>query len=147
MASVLSVGVRQGLVSVFLRDRRCVSMIWGANRRGFGEEDVESIGWGNGRLLDVRESGDGSCGVLSLLGLRECLIFVSTGWGKARRALAPLAGASAEGGLGNDDAGASLVRGDGDFGDEGGEWGGMAINGASIGGGWQLDHFNCMLTV
>ena len=81
MTAVLPVGVTLGVVSVFLRDRLCVSTIWGANRRGFGELEVEedSIGCGSGRLPDVTVSGEGSCDVLSLLELRECLMLVSTG--------------------------------------------------------------------
>lgn len=48
-SSVLSVGVRQGLVSVFLRERLWVSMIWGANLRGgFGECEADSVGCGTG---------------------------------------------------------------------------------------------------
>ncbi len=75
-----------------------MSMIWGANLRGLEEAEVDSIGCGSERLsgpepeteADVTESGELSCDVLSLLELRECLIFVSTGWGKARRAFDPL---------------------------------------------------------
>ena len=80
MASVLSAGVTPGLVSVFRRERLWVSRIWGAKRRGFGESEVDSIGCGSGRLPDVvGDSGEWSCGVLAVLALRECLIFVSTG--------------------------------------------------------------------
>ena len=90
MTSVLSEGVTQGVMSVFLRDRLCVSSIWGANLLGFGElgespaEVENSIGCGTSAgavacLLDVRESEEWSCDVLSLLELRECLTLVSTG--------------------------------------------------------------------
>lgn len=81
-------------------------MIWGANLRGFGGSEADSIGCGNG-LLPVLEpeidviDGDGegvSRDVLSLVALRECLIFVSTGWGKARRCFVALRGRSPEGG-------------------------------------------------
>ncbi len=81
-----------------------MSMIWGANLRGFEEAEVDSIGCGSERLpepepeteADVIESGELSCDVLSLPGLRECLILVSTGCGKARRAFDPLVPRSAE---------------------------------------------------
>ena len=111
MASVLSVGVTQGLVSVFLRERLWVSMIWGANLGGLGVSVMDSIGCASERLpapapapapeaeADVIESGEWSCDVLSLLELRECLIVVSTGWGKARRAFVPLVPESAERGF------------------------------------------------
>ena len=66
----MSVGVTQGVVSVFLRDRLCVSMIWGANLGGFEggccggfveeeeEDDDDSIGCGSGRLLEVTALGE-----------------------------------------------------------------------------------------
>lgn len=60
----------QGLVSVFLRERLCVSIIWGANLRGFEEPEVDSIGWGS------------ECNVLSKPAVRECLrVDSSIGWG------------------------------------------------------------------
>lgn len=113
MASVLSVGVTQGLVSVFLRERLWVSMICGANLRGLGVSVLDSIGCASERLPapapdpapepeaedDVIASGEWSCDVLSLLELREYLIVVSTGWGKARRAFVPLVPRWAEGGF------------------------------------------------
>lgn len=112
-------------------------MIWGANLRGFGESEADSIGCGNERLLEEAELGvmDGeweweelSCDALSLLALRECLILVSTGWGKARRCFVALTGRSAEEGVDVDLLLSSIGwdKGKG-FGGEGAEWGGMIV--------------------
>lgn len=115
-------------------------MIWGANLRGFGDSEVDSIGCDN-ELLPVLEPEfdviDGEwegelCDVLSLLALRECLIFVSTGWGKARRCFVAFGARSAEGGsllnivvdLLLSSIGSGKGKGLG-FGGE--EWGGMVI--------------------
>ena len=114
-------------------------MIWGANLRGLGGSEADSIGCGDEVLpvlepeIDViDEEWEGvSRDVLSLLALRECLIFVSTGWGKARRCFVAFAARSAEGGsliIVVDLLLSSIGCGKGKgFGFGGEEWGGMII--------------------
>lgn len=116
-------------------------MTWGANLRGFGGSEADSIGCGN-ELLPVLEPEvdviDGeweevSRDVLSLLALRECLVFVSTGCGKARRCFVALTAKLAEGGSSIIVVDVDLLlssigcgKGKGlDFGEE--EWGGIII--------------------
>lgn len=67
------------MVSVLFLRRRVVSIICGANLRGFGDSGFESIGCGSLSGLDVMELGKWSCDVAAMVGVLECVDVVSMG--------------------------------------------------------------------
>ena len=67
------------MVSVLFLRRRVVSIICGANLRGFGDCGFGSIGCGKVFRLDVMVLGNWSCDVAAMAGALECVDVVSIG--------------------------------------------------------------------